>query len=471
VIPGADGDDGEQSAVPQVLAFYLPQFYRLPENDAWHGAGFTEWTVVARTDPLFPGHRQPHLPGELGFYDLRVPETRELQAGLARAHGVTGFLYYHYWFQGRRMLERPFTEVLRSGSPDFPFALCWANESWFRRWQGTSDEMLVEQEYDVEDDVEHIRWLIEAFSDPRYIKIHGRPLLAVYRPELLPEPKRMFDLWGEECERAGIQPPWLVMFETGAVARDPAELGFDASAEFVPHGIFDILPPLASAPETATTNYIFDYADVAAAYANRAEPHWTRYPCVATDWDNTPRRPNGEALILHGSTPEAYGRWLRAAVGRQSRAHGSDGIVFVNAWNEWAEGAHLEPDTHHGRAYLDKTREVVEELSGSPLPAPGPVVADAPDPVAVEHLYEDLYERFVRLQAASSGLLAYADRRLMSERAHHEEALREVREESRRLASSTLELEERLADMTKRYDRLRQSVDGEQSAGSAPSTR
>ena len=132
---------------PHVLAFYLPQFHQVPENDAWHGRGFTEWTVVARSKPLFPGHQQPHLPGELGFYDLRVPETRYLQARLAREHGITGFLYYHYWFSGKRMLGRPLDEVLASGKPDFPFALCWANESWFRRWQSSDDEMLVEQEF------------------------------------------------------------------------------------------------------------------------------------------------------------------------------------------------------------------------------------------------------------------------------------------------------------------------------------
>ena len=231
-------EDGPGDELPHLLAFYLPQFHQVPDNDAWHGSGFTEWTVVARAEPLFPGHHQPHLPGELGFYDLRVPETRERQANLARRHGISGFLYYHYWFGGRRMLERPFDEVLHSGAPDFPFALCWANESWYRRWQGSSDEMLVEQNFDQEDDLAHIRWLIEAFKDPRYITIHGRPLLTIYRPDLLPEPKVTFDLWREECANAGVRDPWLVMFETGRYAGDPTHLGFDASAEFVPHGMW-----------------------------------------------------------------------------------------------------------------------------------------------------------------------------------------------------------------------------------------
>ena len=188
------GQEVGGSDAPLVLAFYLPQFHQTPENDAWHQSGFTEWTVVARSKPLFPGHRQPDMPGELGFYDLRVPETRLFQARLAREHGVSGFLYYHYWFKGRQMLSRPLEEVLRSGRPDFPFALCWANESWYRRWQGTVDELLLEQEFDEADDIAHIRWLIERFKDPRYIRINGRPLLAVYRPQMMPNAQRTVEL-------------------------------------------------------------------------------------------------------------------------------------------------------------------------------------------------------------------------------------------------------------------------------------
>ena len=217
----------EEQQAPHILAFYLPQYHHVPENDAWHGGGFTEWSVVAKSHPLYPGHRQPDLPGELGFYDLRVPETRYLQARLAREHGITGFLYYHYWFAGRRMLGRPFQEVLESGKPDFPFALCWANESWYRRWQGSLDEMILEQTFSEEDDVAHIRWLIEAFKDHRYIRIEGRPLLAIYRPHFLPNSKRTVELWHRECENAGVEPPWLIGFETGDAFTDPGQFGFD----------------------------------------------------------------------------------------------------------------------------------------------------------------------------------------------------------------------------------------------------
>ena len=398
---------------PQVLAFYLPQFHHVPENDAWHGPGFTEWSVVAESKPLYPGHRQPDLPGELGFYDLRVPETRYLQARLAREHGITGFLYYHYWFGGRRMLGRPLQEVLESGQPDFPFALCWANESWFRRWQGTLDEMILEQQFSEEDDIAHIRWLIECFKDPRYIRVNDRPLLTVYRPHFLPNSQRTLDLWRRECEKAGIAPPWLVMFETGADLDDPATLGFDASAEFVPHHLPQLVGKKPSRFGAEKSHRMYDYEEVAAAYLDRPPVDWQRYPCVPTAWDNAPRRQNGEALILQGSTPERYGQWLDTALERQSRAAGRDGIVFVNAWNEWAEGAHLEPDIFWGRAYLEATRDVLRNRFG--VGAAGSELAEPvrhPQPVATDALYHDLYENFVALQQEASGVLSYVDRRI-----------------------------------------------------------
>jgi len=444
------GGDGPGGPTPRVLAFYLPQFHVVPENDAWHGRGFTEWSLVARAAPLFPGHEQPHLPGELGFYDLRVPETRERQARLARAHGISGFLYYHYWFAGTRMLDRPFAEVLGSGRPDYPFALCWANESWYRKWQGQSDEMLIEQTYSEEDDREHIRWLIEAFRDPRYIRVHGRPLLALYRPHFLPAPKRTFDLWREECTRAGVPDPWLVRFDTAADLGDPADQGFDASAEFIPHGIDRLVAPVARPAGLDAPNLVFDYDAVAAAYRSRDEPPWVHYPCVVTGWDNTPRRPTGDALVLHGSTPDSYGAWLGHALRRQSALHGGDGVVFVNAWNEWAEGAHLEPDQAHGRAYLDQTLAAVRAVGGA---APDRADTDANTeaamasgaPTAIADLYDDLYDRFVRLQALASGLVAHADRQLAAQQQQYEAVLSRARQESSALAAENALLVARLA--------------------------
>jgi len=407
---------------PKVLAFYLPQFHQVAENDAWHGEGFTEWTVVARSKPLFPGHRQPELPGELGFYDLRVPEIRYRQAQLAREHGLSGFLYYHYWFGGRRMLGRPFDEVMRSGQPDFPFALCWANESWYRRWQGSIDEMLMEQVFSEEDDIAHIRWLIPCFEDPRYIRIEGRPLLAVYRAQHLPDPCRTVEVWRSECERAGVAPPWLVMFETEEELSDPASRGFDASAEFLPHHLASLVRSKPLKLGVDRSHRVFEYEDVTAAYLNRPPVEWRRFPCVATGWDNAPRRQTGEALILRGSTPEAYGRWLAEAARRQKESYGGNGVVFVNAWNEWAEGAHLEPDEYWGRGYLESTREALGRVFG-PMPSHEsgslpPQTHPAPSPT--EDLYHDLYAQYVLLQKSASGFLAYADRRVSELKKHYE---------------------------------------------------
>ncbi len=402
---------------PEVLAFYLPQFHQVPENDAWHGPGFTEWSTVARSKPLYPGHRQPELPGELGFYDLRVPETRYRQAKLAREHGITGFLYYHYWFGGRRMLGRPFDEVLSLGQPDFPFALCWANESWYRRWQGIVDEMLLEQVYSEEDDIAHIRWLIECFKDPRYIRIDGHPLFAVYRPHFLPDALRTVELWRAECERAGMEHPWLVMFETEPEPSDPKRRGFDASAEFLPHNLGHVLPTEAFEFDG---NYLYAYEDVAHAYLDRPPAPWRRYPCVATGWDNTPRRQAGDALILVDPTPRVYGRWLSGAVTRQREAAGTAGIVFVNAWNEWAEGAHLEPDEHWGRAFLEATREVLQDFGRVPDVGKGTEADVAAHSASPEDLYHDLYAQFVALQQSASGFVAYTDRRISELKTYYE---------------------------------------------------
>jgi hypothetical protein len=443
-------EDGQESdGLPLRLAFYLPQFHQTPENDAWHGTGFTEWTVVAQSRPLFPGHVQPELPGELGFYDLRLPETREIQAQLARSHGISGFCYYHYWFKGRRILDRPFREVLHSGKPDFPFCLCWANESWYRRWNGSVDEMVIEQEFDEEDDVDHIRWLIEAFRDERYIRVNGRPLLTIYRPQDLPNPKRTIEIWRNECARAGVPEPWLVGFETRGQVIDPRGIGFDAAAEFVPHGVEGLVAPEV-APFCDPSNMVLDYSKVASAYAERPRPSWIRYPCVATAWDNTPRRRNGEALVMTGSTPERYKAWLERAMRSQMQSQAGNGVVFINAWNEWAEGAHLEPDLEHGRAYLEATRELVESF-GAPIPmeaSKGP--STDPSVTSTEALYAELYESFVQLEIRSSAYLGVADRRVTSWRQYYESELDEQRATNRTLAEWSLSLERQVAFLTEK---------------------
>jgi len=228
---------------PRVIAFYLPQYHPIPENDAWWGKGFTEWTNVTKARPLFRGHYQPHLPADLGFYDLRVAESREAQAELARQYGVTGFCYYHYWFAGKRLLNRPFDEVLMSGKPDFPFCLCWANENWTRIWDGGEDEVLMKQTYSEEDDVAHIRWLTRAFADERYIRIDGKPIFIIYRAHKLPNLKRTTDLWRHECRRLGVGELFLCRVDTAADTSPPSEVGLDAAVEFQP-GWWELGAPL-----------------------------------------------------------------------------------------------------------------------------------------------------------------------------------------------------------------------------------
>lgn len=326
----------------RLLAFYLPQFHAIPENDEWWGKGFTEWTNVTRARPLFEGHYQPHLPANLGFYDLRVPEVREAQARLAAAHGIEGFCYWHYWFNGRRLLERPFAEVLQSGRPDFPVCLAWANETWSRRWLGEERDILQKQEYSAEDDVVHARWLTTAFADPRYIKVNGRPLFLVYRPTDLPDPQRTMQVFRKETVAVGLPEPFLVACNSHADI-DYRELGFDATMDFEPQ--LGVLPGAL-----AEGLKIYDYPSARRRMTSRTRNHPV-YPGIFVSWDNTPRRgENGIAFI--NATPKIFEEQLRSTVESTLHKPLEDRLVFVNAWNEWAEGNHLEPDRRHGLGYL-----------------------------------------------------------------------------------------------------------------------
>ena len=344
---------------PRVLAFYLPQFHPIAENDRWWGDGFTEWTSVRAARPLFEGHVQPVQPGELGHYDLRSAETRTAQAQLARSHGISGFCYYHYWFKGRRLLGRVLDEVLAERSPDFPFCLCWANESWTRAWDGREDDVLLRQTYDAADDRRHLHWLARVFEDPRYIRINGRPLFLVYRPSRLPNAALTASMWREEAQRLGIADLYLCGVESlPEERRHPASFGFDAAVEFQP----DWKHLGAPAMTLAGNSKLFDYGTTVNRMLARPAAAYLRYPCVTTAWDNSPRRQR-DAVILAGSTPQLYGRWLRAAIARMSAPSPDENLVFINAWNEWGEGAHLEPSAEWGRAYLEETAEAVRGSS------------------------------------------------------------------------------------------------------------
>jgi lipopolysaccharide biosynthesis protein len=348
----------------RLITFYLPQFHPIPENDRWWGTGFTEWTNVAKARPIFPGHYQPHEPGELGYYDLRQPAVRQAQADLAREYGVYGFCYYHYWFHGQRLLERPFNEVLASGQPDFPFCLCWANESWTRTWDDQGRQRLIEQRYSVEDDRQHIRWLISAFRDRRYIRVDDKPLLLVYRARLLPDPIKTTTIWREEAHRAGMSDLYLCRVESySGEHTDPTTLGFDAAVEFQ--------PDLANIPIGRKIlcrlslelgfNYhdIYDYAAFAKRMLKKPIPAYQRFPCVTPMWDNSARHKT-RATILKDSTPYRYEQWLTSVLVNFKPRRPEENLVFINGWNEWAEGNHLEPCAKWGRGYLEATRHALQ---------------------------------------------------------------------------------------------------------------
>jgi lipopolysaccharide biosynthesis protein len=357
--------------IPKALAFYLPQFHPIPENDQWWGKGFTEWRNVAKTRPRFRDHYQPHLPSDLGFYDLRLPEVQLAQAALAQRYGIHGFCYYHYWFHGKRLLERPVEQLLSLGKPDLPFCLCWANESWNRRWDGFETEILMEQRYSAADDERHFQALLPAFKDPRYIKVDGRPMFLVYRASNLPNAAATVTRWRELAEAAGLPGLYLANVESAFAEHGLApKHGFDAAVEFAPD--WSKLPTprgrlrrprlerlrqkLALGNPIYSRDRIFEYDRLVEAMLAKPTPPYVRFPGVTPSWDNSARRAS-DAVILRGASPERYREWLRATVERFEPPSPSEDFVFINAWNEWAEGNHLEPCVRYGHRYLEATRD------------------------------------------------------------------------------------------------------------------
>jgi len=341
----------------RLVAFYLPQYHPIPENNAWWGHGFTEWINVAKARPLFPGHYQPHLPADLGFYDLRVPEVRAAQAALARQYGVEAFCYYHYWFAGKRLLERPFEEVLRSGEPNFPFCLCWANETWRGKWHGAGNRVLIEQTYPgLEDARNHFKELLRAFTDARHLLVDGRPVFVIYAPESLPNAERTTDLWRELAERAGLKGLYLVaMCDAESSARKP---GFDAILMrtlpralglYGTHGLGRLL---RMARRALRLPFVVPYSLATRSFRVPEAATRNVHPCVIPNWDNTPRCLR-DGLVLLGSTPELFRKHLKAAIDQVASKPPGERLVFIKSWNEWAEGNYLEPDLQYGKAYLE----------------------------------------------------------------------------------------------------------------------
>jgi O-antigen biosynthesis protein len=349
----------------KTIAIYLPQFHSIPENDLWWGKGFTEWTNVAKASPNYRGHEQPRHPTDLGYYDLRVPEVLEAQAALAKRYGIHGFCYYYYWFSGKRLLETPLEQMLASGKPDFPFCLCWANENWTRAWDGQNDNVLLGQDYSPDHNREVIADIARYFRAPSYIRINGRPLVLVYRIQELKDAAQTVELWRDYCRETGVGEICLAIVETFTLAAnpvDPAVFGCDLAVEFPAHFAVDGSKLTVEQLNPEWTGEARDYRALAKAFMSRDEKPFTRLRSVLTGWDNTPRRQNG-SVVLEGATPGAFQAWLEWTYQRTlEQNYGDERIVFINAWNEWCEGAYLEPDRRFGHAYLQAVSNALESV-------------------------------------------------------------------------------------------------------------
>ncbi len=354
--------DASRSPRVRVIPFYLPQFHPTPENDRWWGTGFTEWANVTAARPVYLGHNQPNLPSELGFYDLRLDEVRQSQMDLATEHGITGFMYYYYWFAGQRLLNLPI-EKLAASSVEKPFCLMWANENWTRRWDGRTSDILMGQDYEKVPAEAFIEDVLEFLADPRYLRIHGKPVLAVYRPTQMPNFPAVLKVWRERARQHGIGELSIlsvdVAREFDGLTTDARSAGLDGTLGFPPHNLkWEWVPHGGLRVDRRFQGNLLSYQAMARdAERKLLQQGEDSYPGVMVTFDNTARR-QWQPDLWYGSNPYTFRRWLAAArssvIGRESQ----DRVVFVNAWNEWAEGAVLEPSRRFGRSYLQAVRDV-----------------------------------------------------------------------------------------------------------------
>ena len=355
----------------RLIAFYFPQYHPIPENDRFWGKDFTEWTNVKKAQPNFIDHYQPHTPNDLGFYDLRDQGVMIKQAELAKRYKIYGFCYYYYWFAGKRVMEMPLERILKTGKPDIPFCLCWANEKWTRRWDGRDDLVLISQEHSNEDDRSVIKDLMRYMRHHNYVHINGKPILLIYRVGLFPDIKRTTEIWRELCHKEGIGDIYLAMVESFEHAIEnvpPAKYGFDASVEFPPHYYHVIGPPIKPPGKLLNPDYkgkVRDYRQLALDYVQKKTLGYTRFRTVIPGWDNTARRQNNSDIFVY-SSPGAYQAWLGTILDYTLKQYSGDKrIVFINAWNEWGEGNHLEPDKRFGYGFLEATRNAIENICGT----------------------------------------------------------------------------------------------------------
>ena len=376
----------------KLICFYLPQFHPIAENNEWWGEGFTEWSNVQPAQPQFVDHYQPHIPGELGYYSLLDTEVQRRQVELAKLYGIEGFCFYFYWFGGKRLLETPIENYLKDTSLELPFCLCWANENWSRRWDGLDSEILIDQKHSPEDDLAFIAYVAQYMCDSRYIRIDGKPLLMVYRPSLLPSAKETVERWRAWCRNNGIGEIYLAYTQSFETV-DPSKYDFDAAIEF---------PPNNSAPPNITESVtplrddfganVYDWRVFIERSQNYKKPGYTLFRGVCPAWDNTARRKSKGSILLN-SSPLGYQQWLSNAIDDTcERFENSDErLIFVNAWNEWAEGAHLEPDQRYGYAYLEATRmaQVRKSLSHQTQSSECPLA------IVVHAFYEDVFDEIL----------------------------------------------------------------------------
>lgn len=348
----------------KIIAYYLTQFHPDKHNEEWWGRGVTEWDNVARAVPQFVGHYQPRLPGELGFYDLRIKENMLRQIELAEMHGVYGFSFYYYWFDGERLLEKPIEMFLEDESLDFPFSLCWANENWTKRFDGTNSGILMEQPKSLESYKNVIHDMVRFLKDKRYITVQGKKLLTVYRPALMPEPDKVIQYWREYCLEKGIGELYIIAVKENMVELDLLGIGYDAISEFHPGTVYTKLKNITHDIDYIRSDFsgeVFDYKDLVENQKYFKYNLPKLYRAVMPMWDNTARR-NNKGMIFQGATPALYKQWLKDVILEgENRSDLDDQMVFINAWNEWGEGAYLEPDKKYGYAYLQATKEAVEE--------------------------------------------------------------------------------------------------------------
>lgn len=350
---------------PRLISFYLPQFYPTPENDEWWAKGFTEWTNVGNAKPLFKGHYQPRVPADLGYYDLRVPEVREQQAELAKEAGIEGFCYWHYWFAGRRLLDRVFAEVVESGKPDFPFCLCWANHSWYAKtWDpNVPDKLLIEQTYPgKEDHIAHFNAMLPAFKDNRYIKVNGKLLFGCFAPCDVPDFKLFKDTWNELAKQNGLEGFCFFGFTFDYNTLDTIrKMGYDATCY---DGVKDKYDQISFIGKVKRILYhaplVTEYSSYVNNYLSKLNISETDHPCINPNFDHSPRSAH-RGVILHNSTPSKWKAFCKKVFDMSKNRSADENIVFIKAWNEWGEGNYLEPDLKYGKEYIKALKEAYDE--------------------------------------------------------------------------------------------------------------